>query len=154
MIGVFCSLETRAQTPSLSGRIVVALKTKEPDWEYWGAIESGHVPLVPSETPILVGAWHGPKYPSQYVDVSVYSVKNREEVAKWLEPVRDKHLYAGWQVSAFQIGDEGYLSKYKNGDAFEIEFGKGPLVAKITGNDLERVKEFAQCVVEQINAND
>ena len=154
MVGLFYSLEARAQTPALSVRISDALKIKEPNWKYIGAIQTGHIPLVPSEEPIILGTWKDPKSPSQYVSVEVYSVKNPEEAAKWLEPVRDKHVYAGWQVSALQIGDEGYLSEYKNGAQFEIEFRKWAVVAKIAGPDLDRVKQFAQCVAEQINAND
>jgi hypothetical protein len=114
-------------------KIIDALEAKEPNWKYIGAVESGRVPLEPSEKRIVVGTWQGPKSRSQDVVVSVYSVENREEAAKWLQPVRDKHVADGWQVSAFQIGDEGYLSKYKNGDRFDIEFRKGTVVAKIAG---------------------
>jgi len=112
-----------------------ALKAKEPNSKYIAAIESGRVPLVPSERRIIVGVWQGPKSRSQDVVISVYRVENREEAAKWLQPVRDKHVAAGWQVSAFQIGDEGYLSKYKNGNRFDIEFRRGTVVAKIAGDD-------------------
>ena len=79
---------------------------------------------------IVVGAWQVPKSRSQDVFVSVYSVENREEAAKWLQPVRDKHVAEGRHVNPFQIGDEGYLSKYKNGDRFDIEFRSGAIVAK------------------------
>ena len=153
MLVVFSSFGTMAQTPSLSSRIVDALKAKEPNWTYIGAIESGHIRLVPSEQPVIVGSWHGPNYPSQEVTVRVYSVKNRKEATKWLEPVRDKHVYEGWQVSPFQIGDEGYLSEYKDGHQFEIQFRKGSVVAELAGRDLNRAKEFAQCIVEQIDPN-
>lgn len=154
MFVVFSSFGgTMAQTPSLSSKIVDALKAKEPNWNYIGAIESGHIPLVPSEQPVIVGSWHGPNSPSQDVLVQVYSVKNRKEATKWLEPVRDKHVYEGWQVSPFQIGEEGYLSEYKDGRQFEIEFRKGSVVAKIAGRDLNRAKEFAQCIVEETDPN-
>jgi hypothetical protein len=152
-LAVLCSSRTNAQTESLlSARITAALKAKEPDWEYVGAIDN-RFPIVPSEKRVVVGTWQAPKSRSQDVFVSVYSVENREEAAKWLQPVRDKHVAEGWHVSPFQIGDEGYLSKYKNGDRFEIEFRRGAIVAKIAGNDLDRVKEFAQCIVEQTAAN-
>jgi len=153
-LAVFSSSGIRAQNgPSLSGRIMDALKAKQPNSKYIGGIESGRVPLVPSERRIIVVVWQGSKSPSQDVVISVYRVGNREEAAKWLQPVRDKHVAAGWQVSAFQIGDEEYLSKYKNGDRFEIEFRRGTVVAKIAGDDPDRVKGFAQCIVEQIPPN-
>jgi|SRR6516162_9798865 hypothetical protein len=151
---VFSSVTIRAQNESaLSTRIAEALKTKEPDWKYVGALESGRFPLVPSEKRVIIGVWSSPKSRAQDMHVSVYSVDSRVEAAKWLGPVRDKKVYNGWSVTAFQIGDEGYLSKYKNGERFEIQFRKGTIVAKIAGDDLDRVKEFAQCVVEQIPAS-
>ena len=136
----------------MSARIIDALKAKEPGWKYIGAIDNTF-PIVPSQTRIVVGTWQGPKSHSQDVVVSVYSVENGEEAAKWLQPVRGKHVAEGWHVSPFQIGDEGYLSKYKNGDRFDIEFRRGTVVAKLAGDDLDLVKEFAHCVVEQIAPN-
>lgn len=109
MFVVFSPFGTMAQTPSLSSRIVDALKAKEPNWKYFGAIESGHIRLVPSEEPIIVGGWHSP--------------------------------------------NSGYLSEYKDGHQFEIEFRKGSVVTRIAGRDLDRVKEFAQSIVEQIDPN-
>lgn len=152
-VTVLGSFRTSAQTePPLSARIINALKVKEPDWKYIGAIDN-RFPIVPSQKRIVVGIWQGPKSRSQDVVVSVYSIENREEAAKWLQPVRDKHVAEGWHVSPFQIGDEGYLSKYRNGNRFEIEFRRGTVVANIAGDDSDRVKEFAQCIVEQIPAN-
>jgi len=153
-LAVFSSVVTNPQNDSsLATRIEKALKAKEPDWRYVGAIESGRVPLVPSERRIITGTWSGPKSRSQDVDIFVYSVESREEAAAWLRPVRDKRVAEGWQVNVFQIGDEGYLSKYKNGNRFDIAFRRGTVVAKLAGDDLDRVREFAHCVVEQIAAN-
>jgi hypothetical protein len=148
---VFSSVALKAQNESaLAGRITDALKTKKPDWKYIAAIESTHFPLVPSEKRIIVGDWSGPESPALDILVSVYSVDSGGEAAKWLERFRDKQVAPGWTVVRFQIGDEGYLSKYKNGDRFEIESRKGTIVAKIAGDDLNIVKEFAQCIVDQI----
>jgi len=149
VVTVLCSCKTNAQTePHLSARIIDALKTKEPGWKYIGAIDNTF-PLVPSQTRIVVGTWHSPKSRSQDVVVFVYGIENGEDAAKFLQPARDKHVASGWQVSPFQIGDEGYLSKYKNGDRLEIQFRRRVIVAKIAGNDLDRVKEFAQCIADQ-----
>lgn len=138
--------------PSLSSQIMEVLKAKEPDWKPIATIEN-RMPLVPSERRILTAVWVSPKRRSEDVNVSVYSVENRGEASVWLGPVRNKQVAAGWQVSTYQTGDEGYLSKYKDGERFEIEFCKGNVVAKIAGNDLRRVKDFAKCVVDQIHAN-
>jgi hypothetical protein len=86
------------------------------------------------------------------MDLVVYSVENREEAAKWFQPVRDRQVARGWSVSSFQIGDEGYVSKYKNG-RFDIEFRKGVIVTQVEGDDVNLAKEFANCIVEQIPAN-
>jgi hypothetical protein len=83
----------------------------------------------------------------------VYSADSRGKAAKFLGPFRDEQLAPGWTVTSFQIGDEGYLSKYKNGNRFQIIFRKGTVVAIFEGNDLNRVKEFARCVVEKIPAS-
>jgi hypothetical protein len=137
---------------SLSSRIFEALKAKEPGWKAIGGIEN-HTPLVPSERRIFCAVWESPKSRSEDVHVSVYSVENHGEAAAWLGPVRNKQVAAGWQVSTYQIGDEGYLSKYKDGERFEIEFRRGSVVAKIAGNGLRTVKDFARCIVDQIPAN-
>jgi hypothetical protein len=132
---------------------VEALKANEPDWKYIGYLEFPHFPRVLSERRIITGIWTNPQARPKDVKISVYSVDSRGEAAKWLRPDSDQYLADGWQVSTFQIGDEGYLSKYRNGDRFDIEFRRGTVVAKIEGDDLGRVKEFAQTVVEQIRAN-
>jgi hypothetical protein len=137
---------------SLSSRIVEALKAKEPGWKPIATIEN-RMPLVPSERRIFTAVWASPKSRSEDVHVSVYGVENHGEAAAWLGPVRNRQVAAGWQVRTYQIGDEGYLSKYKDGERFEIEFRRGSVVAKIAGNDLRTVKDFGKCVIEQIPSN-
>ena len=129
-----------------------ALKAKEPGWKPIATIEN-RTPLVPSERRIFSAVWASSKSRSEDVNVSVYGVENHGEAAAWLGPVRNRQVAAGWQVSTYQIGDEGYLSKYKDGERFEIEFRRGSVVAKIAGNDLRRVKDFASCVIDQIPSN-
>jgi hypothetical protein len=137
----------------LSSRIIEALKANEPGWKYIASIENVPPPLVPSQRRIFTGVWVSPKSRSEDVNVSVYSVENHGEAVAWLAPVRGKHVAAGWRVSTYQIGDEGYLSKYKDGERFEIESRRGSVVAKIAGNDLRMVKDFARCIIDQIPPN-
>jgi hypothetical protein len=137
---------------SLSSRIFEALKAKEPGWKAIGGIEN-HTPLVPSERRIFCAVWESPKSRSEDVHVSVYGVENHGEAAAWLGRVRNRQVAPGWQVSTYQIGDEGYLSKYKDGERFEIEFRRGSVVARIAGNNLRTVKDFAKCVIDQIPSN-
>jgi hypothetical protein len=150
----FPSGATKAQSESsLSARIVEALKGAEPDWKYIGYLEFPLFSRVSSERRIITGIWTNPQTRSKDVKVLVYSLESRGKAAKWLTPVRDQQFPVGWQVSTFQIGDEGYLSNFKNGDRFDIEFRRGTVAAKIEGANLAKVKEFAQTVVEQIRAN-
>jgi hypothetical protein len=128
-----------------------ALETKEPGWKHLPTIEN--LPGAPNEKRILTGVWASPKSRSQDVYVSVYRVENQREAAAWLERFRTKQVAPGWRVSAYRIGDEGYLSKYKHGERFEIEFRRGSVVAKIAGNDLPRAKDFARCVIGQVPSN-
>jgi hypothetical protein len=59
----------------------------------------------------------------------------------------------GWTISDYRIGDEAYLTSYKDGKRFEIiQFRSGNFVGKIAGNELSRVREFAQCIVAQVSA--
>jgi hypothetical protein len=147
---VSSSISTNGQSESsLSTRVVEALKAKEPDWKYIGYLEFPFFPRLSSERRVISGIWYKPQERSKDMKISVYSVESRGEAAKWLRPARDEH----WHVSAFQIGDEGYSLKHENGDRFAIEFRRGTVVARIEGDDLDRVKEFAQTVVEQIRAN-
>jgi hypothetical protein len=137
---------------SLSSRIMEALKAKEPGWKAIGGIEN-HTPLVPSERRIFSAVFASPKSRSEDVRVSVYGIENHGEAAARLGRVRNRQVAPGWQVSTYQIGDEGYLSKYEDGEQFEIEFRRGSVVARISGNDLRRLKDFARRVIDQIPSN-
>jgi hypothetical protein len=145
------SITANSQTESsLSAKIIEAAKSRKPDWKFIGAIESTYIPLVPSEKRVLVGAWESPKSPSEHALVRVRSVATLDEAAIWLKPVRDKIVADGWRVSPFLTGDEGYLATYENGKRFQIHFRKGTIVADVSADDLDRLKEFVQCIVEQI----
>ncbi len=151
---VLCSsLAVKGQNePSLSSRIMEVLKAKESGWRPIATIEN-RIPLVPSEKTILAVMWESPKSRSEDVSVSVYGVSNLGEAAAWLRPVRSGRVAPGWQVSVYQIGDEGYLSKFQDGKRFDIEFRRGNVVCKIAGDNLHRVSEFAKYIIDQIPAN-
>jgi hypothetical protein len=139
---------------SLSSRIIEGFKTKEPNWKEITSIES-RVPLVPSEKRILTAAWVGPKLSGvpEVVDTSIYSVESLEQAADWLRFIRIGQVAPGWHARVYRIGDEGYLARYKDGTRFEIQFRSGKTVAKIAGNHLSRVAEFAKLIVGQIPTN-
>jgi hypothetical protein len=67
---------------------------------------------LPSERRILTAWWVNPKSRSEDVNVSVYRVESHGEAAPWLGGVRNWRVAAGWQVSTYRIGDEGYLFRH------------------------------------------
>jgi hypothetical protein len=139
----------------LASRITQALKKKEPSWNPIVGVESGRIPLVPSEKRILVATWEGgqPGGIRESVLVRIYEVESPEQAIRWLGPARNKQLAAGWRTYSYRIGDEGYLAKYQTGKRFEIQFRRGTMVGNVAGNDLERVKQFANYVVAELSAN-
>ena len=146
------SMAARAQNESsLSSRVTGALRAKEPDRKPIATIQN-RLPLVASEKTILVTVWIRPKSSriSEQVDASIYGVENAEQAAAWLKPLRIAQVAPGWHTSIYRIGDEGYLAEYKDGNRFEIQFRRGKIVSKIAANDLNKVREFAKVIVEQI----
>jgi len=152
-LSLCCSMTASGQNESsVASKIDEVLKVKKVGWTFVVAIESGRVPIVPSEKRILVGAWKSPKVDgvSETVQVSVYEVENPAEAEVWLKPIRSGQVFDGWKVSSYRIGDEGYLANYRDGKGFEIQFRSGNFVGNIRGDELSRVREFAQYIVAQI----
>ena len=150
-----CSMTAKVQNESsVASKIDEVLKVKKAGWTFVGAIESGRVPIVPSEKRILVGTWKSSKVDgvSDTVQVSIYEVENPAEAAVWLKPVRSGQVAADWKISNYRIGDEAYLASYRDGKRFEIQFRSGNFVGKIAGDELSRVREFAQYIVAQVSA--
>jgi hypothetical protein len=155
-LALCCSIAVEGQNQStVASKVTEVLKDKEVGWSFVGAIESGRVPIVPSEKRVLVGIWESPKVAgvSESVYISIYEVENPAEAAVWLKPVRKGQVADGWKISGYRIGDEGYLANYRDGKRFEIQFRSGGFVGKIAGNELRRVQEFAKYIVAQIPTN-
>ena len=137
----------------LAEQIGSALRAEEPGWKYVGYNESRN-PADPCERHFFITFWKGPQ--SQNVQVWLYMPESLEGATACLQPYRANQLADGWQVSAFEIGDEGYLSTYKNGEGFTIAFRKGTVAATINtinGHDFGEIREFAECIVGEIPAN-
>jgi len=150
-----CSMAAKAQNESsLSSRVIGAIQAKEPDWKPIATIQD-RVPLVPSEKRILVTVWTRRKSSgiSELVETSIYGVENAERAAAWLRPLRTAHVAPGWHIGIYRIGDEGYVAKYKDGKRFEIQFRRVNIVSKIAANDLDKAREFAEVIAEQIPAD-
>jgi hypothetical protein len=145
------STSVRAQNEEFASRVIDALNASEPGWRYVPVFESAHTRPVPSEKRIVVGIWRH-ESDREEVHVWIYQVESRREAAKWLKPGRTKQSALGWHISGYRIGDEGYLSKYRNGERFDIQFRTGNIVCKIAGDSLTSISAFAQHTVDQVSA--
>jgi len=140
--------------PSLGLQIRQAVKAKEPAWKFIAGIESGRVPVVPGERTVLVGEWrHNFKNGRQEnIDIHVYRVESQAEAIKWLKPIADGQVAAGWRIDGYKIGAEGYLATFQAGKRFGIYFRSGNVVGSISGDNLNTVERFAKHVISQIRA--
>jgi hypothetical protein len=147
-----CStISAEAQNEEFALRVIDSINASEPGWQYVPVLESAHIRLVLSEKMIVVGIWRH-ESDREEVHVWIYQVENRREAAKWLKPVRTKQTAPGWHISGYRIGDEGYVSKYRNGERFDIQFRTGNIVCKIAGDSLTSVSAFAEHLVDQVSA--
>lgn len=150
---LWASVSTKAQDePPLGLQIRQALEAKEPTWKYVAGVESGRVPIVPSERTVLVGEWqHKLKdRRRENIDIRIYQVESQAEAIKWLKPASNGQVATGWRVKMYKIGEEGYLATFQAGKRFEIQFRNGKVVGGISGDNLTTVERFAKYVIYQI----
>lgn len=110
-------------------------------------------PLVPSQTPLVVEGWDHTSESGkrERVELEIFQVANRTDATMSLSPVREGTQETGWKVERFKIGDEGYLSKFKNGRRFEIQFRKGTIVVTVSSDSFPLASRFAELVAAQID---
>jgi len=150
VLGFAWAMAAKAQTPpAIAVRITDAVKAKEPTWQWVSAIQSGRVPVVPSEKTILVGSWNADGQRS-IAHIAVYEVGNLEDAKMWLRGVREGRVYPGWHVAPYAIGDEGFVSTYEPNGQAEIQFRSANFVVSIGGADLASVQRVAAYVLPEI----
>jgi hypothetical protein len=130
--------------------ITEALNATAPDRQMVATVESSHIPLVPSEKPILTAVWQDRHLPADLVSVSVYGVANTKEATDWLKPIRLRRVSPGWKVRSYHFGDESYLLEHTDPLQFEIQFRSGNAVAKVSARDIKVAEEFAQCIAREL----
>lgn len=84
------------------------------------------------------------------IDVRVFQVSSGSDAALALSPMRDKKVAAGWSVTKIQVGDEAYLSTFRNGRQFEIHFRADLNVVEVSSDSLALVKRVAQEVASHL----
>jgi hypothetical protein len=150
---VVATHDARAETP-LVANVENAIRRTEPGWRYTRGILNAPPPLVPSQRPLVVEAWdHTSKSGTrESVEVMIFQVNSSTDAKLSLSPVREGKVARGWKVERLKIGDEGYLSTFKNGGRFEIQFRKGTIVVSVSSDSFPLVDRFAQLVAAQIDA--
>lgn len=146
------ALRAQAASPVLneeqrwSRELTARLAAEGFPWEWVGAIQSGHIRLVPSERRVLVGGWHpAGQGPSQsVVSVSVYRVANLADAQRWL--LRPEPLPEGWHKQAYSLADESWLAEHSSGQ-IQLLFRRGRLVASVSGKDRMSVERAARQIV-------
>ncbi len=149
---VVATHDARAETP-LVAKVENAIRSTEPGWQYTRGILNAPPPLVPSQRPLVVEAWdHTSKSGTrESVEVMIFQVNSSTDAKTSLSPVREGKVARGWKVERLKIGDEGYLSTFKNGGRFEIQFRKGTIVVSVSSDSFPLVDRFAQIVAAQID---
>src|SRR5256885_977822 len=126
---VVATHDARAETP-LVAKVENAIRSTEPGWRFTRGILNAPPPLVPSQRPLVVEAWdHTSKGGTrESVEVMIFQVNSSTDAKMSLSPVREGKVATGWKVERLKIGDEGYLSTFKNGGRFVIQFPKVTVV--------------------------
>ena len=121
--------------------LTARLATEGFAWEWIPAIQSGRIPIVPSEKRLLVGIWRpaGQDY-LEGVSVSVYRVANVKDAQRWIKP---NPLPEGWRRRSYNIADDSWLAEHSSGQ-IQISFRRGRLVASVSGKDLKSVDRVAR----------
>lgn len=138
---------------ALAAKIENAIQSAMPGWRYTSAILNVPPPLAPSQRALVVEAWDHASESGKRdrVELEIFQVANRTDATICLSPVREGRVAPGWKVERFKIGDEGYLSKFKNGRRFEIQFRKGTIVVIVSSESFPLASRFAELVAAQID---
>jgi hypothetical protein len=154
---LFCAskmVDAQSESP-LAIRIEQTIRRKEPGWKVSRGIQSGRVPIVPSERTLVATSWER-KLKSggrESVSLNVYEVESSTEAARWLRPIGEGKVASGWRVEKVGIAEEAYLSTFRGGRGHTLHFRRGNTVVEVSGGALNVVKKFAQYVVAEIDAS-
>jgi hypothetical protein len=136
-------------------RVEQTIRSKEPGWKYVRGIQSGRIRLVPSERTLVASSWErqlkGGGRESLYLNI--YEVDSPSEAARWLRPISEGKVAAGWRVEKINIADEAYLSTFRDGRLHSISFRRGNIIVEVSGGSLSAVRRFAPYVDSAVAAS-
>jgi len=155
IIYLLCTvLPLRAQDEfPLVAAVEHAIKDKEPRWRYITGICSCP-PLMPTQKRVAVTQWarKGKTGKPESINISFYEVASSADAAEWMTHFDRGEVGQGWQASRYELGDEAYLLKYKNGGRYSIYLRKSNIVVEVSGEALKRVEQFAKYVAAEMTA--
>lgn len=150
---IVATLGARAEVP-LVAKVENAIRIAEPGWRCTRGILNAPPPLVPSGRLLVDSVWDHTSESGkrESVHVDIFEVNSRADAKMSLSPVREGKVATGWKVEKFKIGDEGYLSTYRNGGRFEIQFRMGTILVRVSSDSFRLVERFTQHIAAQIDA--
>ena len=146
----FAPLPLRAQGEShLVTTVEHAIKEKEPKWQYIRGICTCP-PLIPTQTRVDVTEWvrKGKAGQRESINIDFYEVASSADAAQWMTRFDRGEVSKDWQANRYELGDESYLLKYRNGSRYSIYFRKNHIVVEVSGTALKGVERFAKYVAE------
>jgi len=122
-----------------------AIRLAEPNWGCIHAVWNGQPPDVPSEKRLVLGVCEGTAKDGTHARVvlDISQVDSRDAAKLSLRYMREEKVAPGWTVKPYRIGEEGYLSTYKNGNQHEIHFRKNTTIVRVKSDSIELTKKFA-----------
>lgn len=136
-------------------KIENAIRAAEPGWRCIHAVLNAPPPDVPSEKRLVASVWeHTSKAGRrESVHMLISQVASPADGKLSLESVSDGKVAPGWKVKPYSLGDEGYLSTFRNGSRYEIHFRKDTVVIRVSSDSIRLAERFARYAEAQIKLN-
>jgi len=126
-------------------QVVEVVHSHEREWRYSGGICTCP-PLLDEQVGISIGTFERKQRARHHerVELEVVVASSPDAASQWIRRFGNGGAAEGWTSEPYQLGDEAYLSTYKDGSAFGVVFRRGALLFKVDGRSLQTVLRFAQ----------
>jgi hypothetical protein len=154
LIIILARVGALAEAP-LVVKVENAIRNAEPQWRCARAVLDAPWRQVPSER-LLVDSVCDDRSQTEKrerVEIRIFQVDSLPDAEMCLGPVREGKVADGWKVERFKIGDEGYLSTFRDNGRLEIHFRKGTIIVTLSADSLRLVDKLAQLVADQISSS-
>lgn len=129
-----------------------AIRTANPGWTCVHAIFNGPPPDVKSEKRLVTSVWEHVAQSGLHERVSMHisDVGSLDDAKLSLSPVRRGKVADGWTVKPYQIGDEGFLLRYRESVPYTIQFRKDTIIVKVTSDSIALAEAFSRSAEGEI----